>query len=259
MTEQQLSDSYQAWARLGERIGRAQTELRKLLATRGEASKTLAQAGETFQQAKASQARARRTREAARQGLHQLVTINPGRFDENASSFRELDETRDTQVSISGAAQDEAFRLAASSRVKATEEFLKALSAMGSASGQVKRELRQARAFSRRALAVRDAAARELESAQGILQQLLLSGQIGTPDSDIPSAPTPAAQAEGAGARSKTSASDLRVSSAIRRARLPDRRDEYLGLAVEVPRISGELAQLGRELRLSPNPPKDGV
>ena len=233
--------------KLDERIRTAQSELRTFLEARSETRSILSSARDAAQQARAIRAQAERTREAARRRLHQLVTINPGRFDEKASGFRELDETRETDASVSQAAQDEAFRDAVGAGLSASEEFLKALSALRSASNAVKRELRRARLASRNALAVRESVANELLSAEGILQQILLSGEVASPDS-VPTPRYPQASAPPGGARPNPGSSDLRVASGIRRARLPDRRDEYTGTIEEIPRISGDLASLSREL-----------
>ena len=182
MTEQQgPSAGRRAWGRLDERIRRAQSDLRAFLAARSEASSILSSAREAVQEAHATQVQAGKSREAARRRLHQLVTINPGRFDEKASGFRELDETRETDASVSQATQDEALRDAVGAGLMASEEFLRALSALRAASNTVRRELRQAVKASRNAVAVRQSAGDELRSVQGILQQILLSGEVASP------------------------------------------------------------------------------
>jgi hypothetical protein len=248
VTEQhRAAAGHRGRGKLDERIRKAQSDLRTFLAARSETRSILSSARDAAQEARAVRAQAERTREAARRRLHQLVTINPGRFDEKASGFRELDETRETDASVSQATQDEAFRDAVGADLSASEEFLKALSALRSASNAVKRELRQARLASRNALAVRESAANELRSAEGILQQIILSGEVASPDS-VPTPRYPRASPPSGGARPEPGSSDLRVASGIRRARLPDRRDEYTGTIEDIPSISGDLASLSREL-----------
>jgi len=182
---QSSRETYESWVELDERTREIQAEVESLVAVRQQALGLIERTQEVFDQAEAIQKEAQHTRDAVRTRLDRLVDVSPRAFAAGASTVRDIDETKKAQAMLQQGTEREAWEEVERAGLRATEEMLKALNAVGTAKAWVERELEEAKNLAAEAESLKQLAQKELSSAQAFVRELFLEGQIDPEASEL--------------------------------------------------------------------------
>ncbi len=170
----QMSDT---WVELEGTIAAAQSDLRTLLANRQNAEAMRAEAQEAMEQSDVAWQEAGLLRDAAWRAFERGFSLDSPNFVNRLRVIKEFDEARKAQAQLQRASNLEAWDEADRARQNATADILKALTALGAASAQISREVRETNYLPDSAKALRNAAMDDLRRAHEIGEELALLGQ----------------------------------------------------------------------------------
>ncbi len=172
-----MSELYQNWVELGERINEAQSELQLILDSREGAEVARRRAQEVVARSRAIKREARQTGESAWRAFDQGFTSEVPGVSARRGSIWEINEAMKAQSDLQQSNYQEALLEADRTRHRATAELLKALHALKAADAHVDREVSEAAKLPALAESLVEAAQRELAGTRAIREELALLGQ----------------------------------------------------------------------------------
>ena len=161
---------YETWVGLDGLRPRPEPDWQVLIQTRERAADLRSKAKHSVEHVDAIRQQAQRIRDAARRAAIQIRAVAPRDAVLRISAGRERDQTNSAQTAFQQSALSEVWD-------EAERASFDALNALGTAKGQVQREIKEAEHLASMAESVVELAQKELEGARQVVEELLLGGQ----------------------------------------------------------------------------------